>query len=88
MSITNTFDPEKAPLAATFYFALNSHRETIKELSAGAAQQLPQPLNETQRLTILEAEVDALWHVMDAVFEAIHTLETGAAPDVVIGQPE
>lgn len=77
MRLQDVLDPGKAPITAVLYERLEARRSEIRQLRADAREQLGEDLDAYRRGVLLEAEVDALWHVFDAVLEAFHAVETG-----------
>lgn len=77
MNLQGVLDPGKAPITAALYERLEARRSEIRQLRSDARGQLGEDLDAYRRAVLLEAEVDALWHVLDAVLKAVHAVETG-----------
>lgn len=84
MNLQDVLDPGKAPITATLYEQLESRRAEIRQLRTDAREQLGEDLDAYHRAVLLEAEVDAMWYVLDAVLEAVHAVETGEGFSAVL----
>ncbi|WP_156459084.1 hypothetical protein [Microbacterium sp. Leaf151] len=84
MNLQDVLDPGKAPITAALYERLEAQRSEIRQLRTDAREQLGEDLDAYRRAVLLEAEVDAMWHVLDAVLEAVHAVETGEGFSAVL----
>ncbi|AZS46660.1 hypothetical protein [Microbacterium oxydans] len=90
MEMQEGFRPDEAPISAALYTRFEHRREEIRSLRRDAAATHGDDLDAYKRAIILEAEVDSMWHVLDAMFATIHELETGRPLDgwLVDSQPK